>query len=234
MSQAQLRLNLGCGTIHMDGYVNIDGYDTEERGGTVSAADRYLMIEDLDYPTSSVDQIICIHAFEHLTQAQVEKALLSWFECLKPGGTLIIEVPDAEAIMRRLLASSSEEEKDLYYYLLYGTQEFAAEHHMMGHTFTRLKRLLSAVGFTDFVDGHQHPRKIADLKVYEMFRGRRWRCVLIQCRKPLDPKAQPNLENLRPLLYFDYHEQDLKGVGLWVDDQLVRVKRFIRRRLIDR
>ncbi|HVF11948.1 MAG TPA: methyltransferase domain-containing protein [Actinomycetota bacterium] len=226
----ELKLNLGCGTIHMDGYVNIDGYPTEERGGTVSAADRYMMIEDLDYPPGSVDQIICIHTFEHLTQAQVEKALGCWFDCLKPGGTLIIEVPDAEAIMRRLLRAKSSEEKDLYYYLLYGTQEFSAEHHMMGHTYERLERVLRAAGFTGFVNGKQRPKAIADQRVYEMFRGRRWRCVLIQCHKPSDGGA-PDPDEVWRALYFEYKEQDLKGVAHKADEFLWRGKRFLRSRI---
>lgn len=227
----ELKLNLGCGTIHMDGYVNIDGYPTEERGGTVSAADRYMMIEDLDYPPASVDQIICIHTFEHLTQAQVGKALSCWFECLKPGGTLIIEVPDAEAIMRRLLGAKSSEEKDLYYYLLYGTQEFSAEHHMMGHTYERLERLLRAAGFVDLVNCKKHPGSIADQKVYEMFRGRRWRCVLIQCAKPSDGRT-PDSDALRRALYFDYKQQDLKGWAHKVDEFIWRAKRFLRSRIL--
>lgn len=226
---SELKLNLGCGTIHLDDYVNIDGYPTEERGGTVAAADRYLMIEELDYPPDSVDLIICIHALEHLTLLQVEKALLCWYRCLKPGGTLIIEVPDSEAIMRRLLRARTEARKDLYYYLLYGTQEFSAEHHMMGHTFSRLKRMMAPVGFAQFVDGKKKPRAIRDPKVYEMFRGRRWRAVLLQCSKPMSP-PEPDVEQLRRVLYFDYQEQDLKRPGPWLRAQAIRARDWARLR----
>lgn len=213
----------------MEGYVNIDGYPTESRGGSVAVADRYMMIEDLDYPDNSVDEIICIHTLEHLTQKQVEKAFLNWFRCLKPGGSLTIEVPNAEAIMRRLLWARSQTRKDLYYYLLYGTQEFEAEHHRMGHTYARLVRVLRAAGFTNFVNGKKNPVAIRDKKVYLMFRGRRWRAVLLQCEKPVSgPGPDPDL--LRQLLYFKYHEQDLHRLGPRAALLFVRVLDRIRLR----
>lgn len=226
----ELKLNLGCGPVRMEGYVNIDGYPTEERGGTVAAADRYMMIEDLDYQESSVDQIICIHALEHLTQMQVEKALLCWFRCLRPGGALILEVPDAEAIMRRLLRARSPEDKDLYYYLLYGTQEFEAEHHKMGHTYERLKWMLEPVGFVDFTNGKRHPARIKDPQVVEMFWGRRWRCVLLQCMKPTHP-VEPDIEGFRRVLYFNYAEQDLHTAAMRVRRSFLRLRDGLRVRL---
>lgn len=227
---SELKLNLGCGPVYMQGYVNIDGYPTEERGGSVSVADRHLMIEDLDYPQESVDHIICIHTLEHLTPKQVEKALINWYGCLKPRGTLIIEVPDAEAIMSRLLSARGHEDKDLYYYLLYGTQEFEAEHHRMGHTYERLERMLEPVGFVDCIDGKRSPRKIRDQKVVEMFWDRRWRAVLLQCSKP-DPPKQPDVERLRRVLYFEYREQDLNSMVLRVQRQIRRYRTGARLRL---
>ncbi len=219
-----LKLHLGCGSIYLEGYVNIDGYPTEVRGHTKSVADRHLMIEDLDYPANAVDEIYTSHTVEHLSGEQLLKAFPCWFNTLKPGGKLIIEVPDAEAIMHRLLQQTREEDRDLYYYLLFGTQEFEGEFHKTGWTYPRLRRALTYVGFTKFVDGAKDPTQIANRWAYEAFAGRRWRAVLLQCEKPDHPVTQ-RVEQLRAMLLFEYREQDLRS-------SLARtVARVVRRRI---
>ena len=221
-----VRLHLGCGTVYFPDYINIDAYDTPERGGTVVAPDRILRAEQLDYSDGSVDEIYTAHVFEHLSSAEVQEALLCWHRVLKPGGRLVIEVPDAEAIMRRLLAQRTEEAKDLYYYLLQGTQEFDGEFHKGSYTFARLKRLLESVGFERFVDGHCEPEAFAGTPSYRAFRGRRWRCVLLSCHKPVDARA-PEPDRLRRLLFFKYENQDLPFYRFRL--RLSRVRGWLRR-----
>ena len=222
-----LRLNLGCGPVHLEGYVNIDGFPTPLRGHTESAADRHLMVEQLDYPPNSVDEIYTSHTVEHLSRAQILKAFPLWLDILRPGAKLIVEVPDVEGIARQLLRHRREEDKDLYYYLLFGTQEFEGEFHKTGWTFARLKRALTHVGFVNFVDGKRSRAKIVNRRAYEMFSGRRWRCVLLQCEKPAHSVSQ-RLDLLRDMLQFDYHEQDLRPT--WMRGVARGIWRWISRR----
>lgn len=219
-----LRLHLGCGPVYLEGYVNIDGFPTQARGHTASVADRHLMIEELDYPPNSVDEIYTSHTVEHLSRAQILKAFPLWYDILRPGAKLIIEAPDVEAIARQLLRHRREEDKDLYHYLLFGTQEFEGEFHRTGWTFARLRRALVYLGFVNFVDGKHSPGKIVNRRALEMFSGRRWRCVLLQTEKPAHAVPQ-RLDLLRGMLQFDYHEQDLRpnrmrvaarGIWRWV------------------
>lgn len=200
-----LRVHLGCGDVYLDGYVNIDAYPA----GTGRGPDRILRVEDLDYPEGSVDEIYTSHVVEHLSRAELLEALPRWHQALRPGGLLTVEVPDAEAIMRRLLAARREEDKDLFYYLLFGTQEREGEFHKGGYTFARLARLLEAAGFTDFVDGRRQPERIQARVAQRMHRPRRWRAVLLECRKPPGGGPGPDPAALRRLLFFAYDMQDL-------------------------
>jgi 2-polyprenyl-3-methyl-5-hydroxy-6-metoxy-1,4-benzoquinol methylase len=48
-----------------------------------------------DLPKNNYDLINCIEGIEHIEQQYQEKAVKSFFEALKPGGTLIISSPEA-------------------------------------------------------------------------------------------------------------------------------------------
>lgn len=223
MSQKELKLHLGCGTVLLPGYVNIDGYETERRGWTEVRPDRILRVEELDYPADSVDEIYTAHTLEHLGATELKRALLCWHRVIRPGGRLIVEVPDAEAIMRRLLRQRSEEAKDLYYYLLHGTQEFEGEFHKGGFTYARLVRLLSAAGFEEFKDAKRNRKAFAGTPYYDAFLGRAWRCVLLSCRKPVRPSSADE-KRLDSILSFRYENQDLP----WYRWRL-RLSRLLRR-----
>lgn len=80
-----MRLHLGCGRKHLDGYVNVDGRATP-------AAD---VILDLEGPwpwtQGSVDEIVAHHLLEHFHDlpAFMDKA----HRVLRPGGVMDVRVP---------------------------------------------------------------------------------------------------------------------------------------------
>lgn len=81
-----MKLNLGCGTIHLDGYVNVD---ISQKANVDIICD----IEHLDreFIPESVDEIYSYHAIEHLSD--YEEGMLQIWQVLKPGGKAIIIVP---------------------------------------------------------------------------------------------------------------------------------------------
>jgi hypothetical protein len=196
--------------MYLDGYVNIDAYPPPDAD---RPPDRLQRAEEIDDAAGSVDAIYASHVVEHLSRTELAKAFIRWFEALRPGGLLTIEVPDAEAIMRRLLRARRDETKDLYYYLLFGTQAADGEYHKGGWTFTRLARSLRAVGFVDFVDGKRSARAVTNRLALRMYRPRRWRAVLLECRKPVSGGA-PDIAALARTLFFQYEMQDLPAARL--------------------
>ena len=124
-----LKLHLGCGSIYLTGYVNIDIagmpaskhpdlvkqnqthiknyyarsgdiYNIPQRKPTLSDAGGDFA--QLPYAPCSVDKIVCVQALEHLNWLQVQDTLLHWWSVLKTGGSLIISVPEMDETLDML------------------------------------------------------------------------------------------------------------------------------------
>ena len=85
-----MRLNLGCGDVHMDGYLNVDK-EVE------CLPDKIQDLEVLpwDFKDDSVDQIILSHVLEHLGQtSQIYLSVIKeLFRICKAGAKIAITVP---------------------------------------------------------------------------------------------------------------------------------------------
>lgn len=109
------KLHIGCGPIHLDGWVNID----KERSHD---PDIWCDAEDLDsvmaagkrlFDDNSVDLVFGCHFLEHLPwPSVVEIFLSSTHKILKPGGTMRIVVPDLMKVAKMYVRG--EALKDIY------------------------------------------------------------------------------------------------------------------------
>lgn len=91
------RLNLGCGEDVRAGYLNIDLRQTHPN----------VIIADLSkYPWPFADrsakEIMMLDFLEHFPYANTAFILLECYRVLEDGGELIIQVPDAEHLMKAL------------------------------------------------------------------------------------------------------------------------------------
>lgn len=98
-----LRLNLGAGGIEYKGFLSVDLYD--KRASIIMDATK------LDLPDNSVAEIIAIHLLEHLVPYHVDDVLREWLRVLKPGGRLLMEMPDVEDLCRRFTATKDFNER---------------------------------------------------------------------------------------------------------------------------
>lgn len=121
----ELKLNLGCGTRVLPGFVNIDNSPSALLGkwpslkkllflAGVLSRERYeaawprdIVWRDaskrLPYADQSVDKIYSSHALEHLDKERGEALLRGCFRVLKKGGIFRLVVPDLEYHARRYL-----------------------------------------------------------------------------------------------------------------------------------
>lgn len=133
-----MKLHLGCGTKHIDGYVNVDVRD-------LPGVD---LIADITYLNTiekgTADVIYVSHVLEHITRTMYKGVLKRWFNILAPGGTLRIAVPDFEAVVEHY-----NEHKDLTLLrgFLYGGQTYPENFHYCAWDFEQLSADLKSVGF---------------------------------------------------------------------------------------
>jgi SAM-dependent methyltransferase len=143
-----MRLNLCCGDDVRDGYINIDVRKTRPN----------VLVLDLErellrpFPDSSAEEVIARDCIEHISWRRVEDLLRDIHRVLACGGRLYVQVPDLEAIARKIILNP-----DFCYgglcgwraisYWVYGGQDYPENTHKAGFTVPTLRRLLESLGF---------------------------------------------------------------------------------------
>lgn len=133
-----LKLHLGCGDKHIEGYTNIDiRY--------LPGVDEINNIKFLrKYQHNSIDMIYACHVLEHFSRWEYKTVIKRWYDILKPGGTIRIAVPDFEKIVEYY-----QQTKDLAALrgLICGGQDYDENFHYCCWDFNLLKQDLKECGF---------------------------------------------------------------------------------------
>ena len=120
-----MKLNLGCGDKKMHGYINID-ICPDFKPDRVDNA-----LELKSYANGAIDEIVMFHLFEHLTYDEAIIGLKRWYELLREGGKLIIEMPDANRCLTMI--GRGKERRELGVIGIYGYEPDIKKH---GRSFT--------------------------------------------------------------------------------------------------
>ena len=131
-------------------YRNDESQESLERGSRppqFCVVDGYAAVDALPYPPESADEIRTVQVLEHVPMKDTARVLRHWYETLRPGGLLHLDVPDFEETARQLLAQPDEPSRDWYYRLIYGSQKNDYAYHRNGFSPARVERLLRAAGF---------------------------------------------------------------------------------------
>lgn len=132
-------LHLGSGGKRLPDVINCDLYNP--------AADRRWDARDLsEVPDGSIDMIEHHHLIEHLSAADLDRALAEWARVLKPDGLLVVSAPDLEAVLRRWLAMDAGDRWGYGIKMIYGSQEHEGMFHKNGFTPRRLADVLRPFG----------------------------------------------------------------------------------------
>jgi predicted SAM-dependent methyltransferase len=135
------RLNLGCGHVPLDGYLNVDRR-------ALPGVDLVAEVDDLPFEDGEVAEIHSAHVLEHFPQEQLRRSLLPyWNRLLRTGGTLRAVVPDAEAMMDRY--SRGDYPYQSLREVTFGGQDYEGDFHFNMFTPASLTELMEEAGFKD-------------------------------------------------------------------------------------
>ena len=116
-----MRLNVGCGRHVLDGWVNVDveaSPKASRQPDIIGPADKIAL------PDGVADEVMAIHLLEHFYEWEVPNVLAEWRRLLKPGGWLILELPDIVKCCRNLLtlleSGSVKQQNQMAMWGLYG------------------------------------------------------------------------------------------------------------------
>lgn len=142
-----VKLHLGCGSVHLKGYVNVD-IQKWHKSVDVMADARNLKM----YKTGSVTHIFTHALLEHLPPWDTMKTLKEWHRVLQPSGTIQVEVPDLQRIFEDWLVKGTLSEKLAIDNIFGGVtpdKPYKNQHHLTGFTYDRLMRMMGEAGFVD-------------------------------------------------------------------------------------
>jgi len=139
-----MRYHLGCGSIYLPGYVNVDFPMSNHTVNIDIPADIYADI--LTMPLQRCQEIRSSHVFEHFNYVDSMYLLCKWYMSLEVGGMLRINIPDVEQLSEALKDASVEKSFRIIRYL-YGSHEDSWAYHINGWTGKTLSYTLSSIGF---------------------------------------------------------------------------------------
>lgn len=147
-----MKINAGCGRHVLDGWTNVDIAPSPLAS---RAPDILADVRSIPLPDGCADELMAIHLFEHFHPWEAPKLLAEWHRLLKPGGVLILEMPDLVKCCKNVLSNvmkGGRALEQLGMWGLYGDprDENPYMAHRWGWTYDTLAPLLKAAGFSAF------------------------------------------------------------------------------------
>lgn len=124
-SEKPLRLNLGGGDLHFEGFLNIDLSD--------EADFKHDLRLPLPITPNCIDEIIVVHVIESFNEWAFPDVLADWFRVLKPGAKITIEFTVLSKAIDLYLNGKTEKLKRDGHWGLYGRQDIPCDPIILHH-----------------------------------------------------------------------------------------------------
>lgn len=111
-----LKINFGCGTSKLPGFVNCDADEALNPDKVVD-----LTKFPYEFENASASQIIMTHTIEHIQSRFHEAVLLEFNRILIPGGELIIAYPEFKSVAKNYI-DNYQGKRDFWAATIYGRQ----------------------------------------------------------------------------------------------------------------
>lgn len=136
----EIKLNLGCGDMILEGFINCDLYNTK--------AEVKCDVSKLPYEDNYADVIYASHIIEHFDFYEAFKVLAEWKRVLKVGGRLVIETPDLLESCRKFVNADEQGRLALYGHF-FARPWVDGQVHKFLYTEVQLGWTLGQLGFKD-------------------------------------------------------------------------------------
>lgn len=134
-----IKLNMGSGEDSDPDFIHIDSHNPK--------ANIKSDVFDLKLTANSLDVVQAIHFIEHIPHYRVFELLNAWLDALKPGGELIMELPDLQALCSEYPHKSHQEKHDIAM-CIYGISANSAHSpHLWGYDPQIMTDILTQVGY---------------------------------------------------------------------------------------
>lgn len=153
-----MKIHLACGRHILEGWTNCDMV----RHPNASRAPEIMCdVSSVPLPDSCASELLSVHILEHFYEWEVDGVLKEWARLLRPGGLIVIEMPDIKKAARNLLDGKGDQ---MAMWPMYGdnTLRDPLMCHKWGWTFDALAPYLRRAGFKDAkeCDPQWHGKKV--------------------------------------------------------------------------
>lgn len=140
-----MRINVGCGRMVLDGWTNCD---VQVSPKALRPPEILCDAGAIPLQSGVADEVMALHLIEHFYLWEVPAVLAEWRRLLKPGGRLILELPNLEAACRNLLSGRNDQ---MCMWPLYGDPGHEDPYmcHRWGYTPKTIKELLVGNAFAE-------------------------------------------------------------------------------------
>lgn len=132
-----MKLNLGCGSVKIDGYVNIDAEKSCKPDLVHDFTKKPLPFED-----GKVDEVLLFHTIEHINKRYHPAILGEIWRVLKPNGTFLISFPEFSRCVENW-KNNEGDQKAFWEATIFGRQLYPSDFHvciMDSHDFSIVLR----------------------------------------------------------------------------------------------
>jgi SAM-dependent methyltransferase len=135
------KVNVGCGWDRRDGYLNVDFIEGH-------APDLVADVRELSMlPSEYYDEVLAQDVLEHFPRADGPRALAEWARLLRPGGTLVLRVPNLLGLALLFTVKPAIHDQHDLVQCLFGTQAYDGDFHQNGYSELLLRHELWRAGF---------------------------------------------------------------------------------------